>query len=340
MKKISLLPLFLSLGTICAKAQELRINSVEHMPHDLSAVNNPVLDSNEDTCALLIINTPGIRGLEFPNKNQYSRAISLGSTYYVYISPLAGRRLDFRHESYLPIQLDIQDYGIRRLKGGNTYIVELKEIAEAAEVNKIIVNVKPTNSEVYIDGLLIDKKENGKYEIDTSDGMHQYSVKSPYYESQQGAIYLAPLEVKVLSVNLKATYQNMNVNCNVKNAHIFVDDIDYGRVGKIALPQGMHYIRIQADGYVDDERTMEISPAVLSINCELKENKEIKHINPVAITVVTNSAHIYKNNKRIKGWKKGTPVMMMPGKYELSDGYGHFKRIIVEEDTPQTISFY
>ena len=282
----------------------------------------------------------GVRGLQnglmSERQNQYSRVIPVGAAYYVYISPSAGRRLDFRHELYLPVQLDIQDFGIRRLRGGNTYMVELKESIKATEVNKIILNVKPTFSEVYLDGLLLERKENGKYEIDASDGMHQYFVKSAYYESQQGAFYLAPLEVKVLSVNLKATYQDMNVNCNVKSAHIFIDDIDYGRVGKCTLPQGTHYVRIQADGYVDDERTMDITPTARTINCELQENKEIKHINPVPIKVITKASRIFKNNKQIKDWKNGMPVMMMPGKYELSTST-HFKTIIVEENTPQTI---
>jgi hypothetical protein len=51
----------------------------------------------------------------------------------------------------------------------------------------------------------------------------------------------------------------VNVTCNVSSAHVFVDNIDYGKVGKLQMPQGQHVVRIQADGYLDNEETIGIS---------------------------------------------------------------------------------
>ena len=94
-------------------------------------------------------------------------------------------------------------------------------------------------------------------------------------------------------------------------------------------PQGKHTIRVQADGYIDDEKDVSISSYTRNLSFVLKENKNITHIHATPVTIYSRSSCIYKNNKKIKEWKNGRPVMFMPGKYLLSDDRGNTQKIEV-----------
>ena len=125
----------------------------------------------------------------------------------------------------------------------------------------------------------------------------------------------------------------VDVSCNITHAHLFVDNIDYGKVGKLSLPQGDHHVRIQADGFIDEERIVAINESTQQIIFQLKKNENRIDIHAIPITIISTSKNIYKNNKKIDGWTSGVPVKFMPGEYMLSTDRGETK-IIKVENTP------
>ena len=58
-------------------AQNLSVVTYKLLENNNTARRFPqVAGDNRDTCAVIILRTPGIKGLEFPNHNQYYRAIA------------------------------------------------------------------------------------------------------------------------------------------------------------------------------------------------------------------------------------------------------------------------
>ena len=101
-------------------SQELEIKSVSLQPSDKTAIQQPVLDSNGDTCALIKLKV-NLQGLQFTNKTQYVGDVKyVDGCYCLYKSPHLSRMISFQHPDYLPGQIDLSDYGYRRLKGGKT----------------------------------------------------------------------------------------------------------------------------------------------------------------------------------------------------------------------------
>ena len=92
------------------KGQNMTIKSVVAKPNDQTAIHHPCLDYNGDTCALLKIKTDNLEGIEFSNPNQYIKVNYSNGVYSVYV-PTMTRKLDFMHKEFMPVQIDMANYG-------------------------------------------------------------------------------------------------------------------------------------------------------------------------------------------------------------------------------------
>ena len=311
-----------------ASGQIMTVKSVTLQPTDDTAITQPCLDNNGDTCALLKIKTEKLVGLKFPNHNQYIKAEYVDGIYYVYI-PALNRKLDLLHSDYLPLQLDMSDYGYKRLRSGKTYLITLNAPHKTELTSILILKINPRSAMLYFDGKGLTPSSNGIYEIPVLVGTHEYTINAQNYHSKTGYVSIEKPEVRTLSITLLPITHKVAIKCNVNKARVFVDNIDYGKVGNMYIPQGYHNIRVQADGYVDVEQDVNISVSTKSLSFKLKENKRSTHIHATPVTITSESEKMYKNNKQIKGWISGVPVMIMPGKYLLSNGHGKNKKIVV-----------
>ena len=307
--------------------QCITIKSVSLQPADKSAIEQLCLDNNGDTCALLKIKTNHVEGIQFSNPNQYIKSSYKDGVYWVYV-PDQSRKLDFLHKDYMPVSLDMEAYGYRRLKKGKTYLVNL-DIPRLNELkSSIIIKVEPKNSNIIFDDKNYGNNPNGTFEIPISYGNHTYMVSSPNYYSKNGSVGVGKTEVKTMTVTLQPIMHEILIGSNVNNARVYVDNLDYGKVGKMMIPQGVHNIRVQADGFIDSEKEIIVSSSTKNLSFILTENKQVTHIHATKVTIYSDSEIIYKNNKKIKGWYNGATIMFMPGKYLLSS-QGNSKIIIV-----------
>lgn len=309
-------------------AQTITIKSVALQPSDKSAIQQPCLDYNGDTCALMKIKTDNLEGIEFSNPNQFIKATYADGVYSVYL-PEMSRKLDFKHKDYMPVQLDMADYGYRRLRKGKTYLVVLDAPKKTNLKSSVILKIEPQTAVVTFDKKVLELSDNGTYEIPVTSGTFSYMVKADNYQLKEGSISVGKSEVKTISVRLVPITHEVLVGSNVDKARVFVDNIDYGQVGKIRIPQGEHNIRVQAEGYVDLEKKVSVEASTGPLSFILKENKRTTHIHATPVTIYSNSSNVYKNNKRIIEWSNGAAIMFMPGKYLLSDDNGSKKVIKV-----------
>lgn len=313
---------------LISRGQNMTVKSVALQPNDQTAIQYPCLDNNGDTCALLKIKTDRLEGIEFSNPNQYIKVDYRDGIYSVYV-PTVTRKLDFLHKDFMPVQLDMTEYGYRKLRAGRTYLITLDAHRISELKSSVLIKVEPKNSKIIIDEQNYNSNSNGTIELPIASGKHHYTVLADNYSSQNGDFTIGKSEVKTLTIKLQPIMHEVLVGSNVGNARVFVDNLDYGGVGKLWIPQGNHTIRVQADGYVDEEKDVNISSYTGSLSFILKENKRITHIHATPVTIRSSSSCIYKDNKKIKEWEDGATIMFMPGKYLLSDDDGNTKKIVV-----------
>ena len=313
---------------LITKGQNMTIKSVALQPNDQTAKQYPCLDNNGDTCALLKLKTDRLEGIEFSNPNQYIKVDYRDGIYSVYV-PTLSRKLDFQHKDFVPVQIDLADYGYRKLRAGKTYLITLDAHRISELKSSVLIKVEPKNSKIIIDEQNYNANSNGTIEMPIASGRHHYTIAADNYTSQNGDFTIGKSEAKTLTIKLQPIMHEVLVGSNVGNARVFVDNLDYGGIGKILIPQGNHTIRVQADGYVDEEKNLSINSYTGSLSFVLKENKKITHIHATPVIIRSTSSSIYKDNKKIKEWEDGATIMFMPGKYLLSDDRGNTKKIVV-----------
>lgn len=308
------------------------------LPSDKSAVLNPYLDANGDTCALLKIKTNNIIGLEFPNKNQYINTKSNNDGSYEISVPTITRRLNYKHSNYLPGVIDLGEYGYRQLKSGKSYQIELEAKDQQKLGSTIIFKIDPPSAQFVFN----DEKQSGHdlYEFKVEPGNYTYSAFANNYKSRNGVINVVEGETQQTTIILEPILHNVEIKCNISDAKVFVDDVDYGRVGKKMLPQGEHRIRIQATNYNDIEEVREITASTTKLQYKLDKNINTVHIHPVQVKIFAETKNLYINGKKVKGWKNGDVVNLMPGKYQFQDDKGHtVKEEVFGSTTSLTLPF-
>lgn len=334
MKRISLIILFQFIclvGLLCPmgqmptlfslQAQELVVENCELNPDNHYALEHP-RQWNDEPCGVVIIKTPNIEGITFPSRKQYVGDISYqNGCYYVYL-PQGAYTIAMQHKDFQPLNIDMkEDYGIR-VKGSKTYEITLKKNLTVHAINQATISFKITpivKGTIICDG---DEKEipaDGKIEFTHALGEASYQVKAENYQSEAGKISISQAAV-AKNIHLRPVTVGVEVGCNVSDAKVYVDNIDYGEVGKLQIPLGEHEIRLQADGYIDETKEVTFTRETSYLNFRLQKNENRIEIHPTPIRIYCYSNKLYKNNKEIEGWKSGNVVLFMPGvKCLLSD---------------------
>ena len=334
--KLFLLTIILSMS--CAEkvsAQELIVKDIRLLSSDMTAKEQPCLTYNGDTCALVKFKGDGIEGLEFTDNAQYidKRYDKESDTYlvYVYRTP----KLTVKHKDYLIREIDMSTSGYKKPKNGKTYLVRLEAKGGNITGSIVMLKVSPINAILTFNGKPSPFSADGLYEFTLSPGNYTYSAKAGDYSDESGTITVVKGENKSVAINLKPIMHEVDVKCNIRSAKVYVDDNYYGLTGNISLPQGKHRIRVQANGYVDQEETILISSNTKMLPFRLEKTNE-KHVHATPVKIYSNSKRIYKNGKVLKNWYNGAEIKFMPGKYGLSD-----ENLIIHEVTigskPMTI---
>ena len=321
-----------------AKSQSLLVKSIVMRFDDAAAVSS-VLDHNGDTCALIIIKTNNIEGLSFTNKSQYIKTNYTNGVYSVYV-PTITKKLNYQHENYLPGQIDFGEYGYRSLKAGKVYVVQLADSSNETNEGLFILKVEPTRAHVTFNDSIYDTSSLGILEFPVKGGKYHYTIKRHGYVPVDSQVVVGVGEIVSHFTKMNPVMRDVEITCNVKGAQIFIDGISYGKVGKLSVPIGLHRIRIQKDGYLDEDHLVDFSSSDSLLTYTLKKNKKYIEVYPTPVCIHTepSCSKVYKNNKRLKEWKKsGDTVFIMPGNYILSDNMGHRYKIRIDSPYPLNI---
>lgn len=334
------------LSPAIAKAQELKVIDAQLAQDDNTAVKDQVKDINDVVCALLKIDAGNLEGLAFPNKNEYVSTTHKDGIYYVYV-PAGFYKLTLQHEKYPRLEVNFKEqFGIK-FKSGKTYNVKL-EVPSTARVDKsdIYINVNPTTATLVVNGDTLPYKVDGKYQFQAEQGNYAYSVTADGYQPRKGSFSINSPTSKTIMARLQPILVNVTFQGNRDHATVFIDNVNYGTVGTIKVPEGRHQLRIEDDGYLDYQDNV-VFQDNKTIPFVLNRNNNVKDVHAVSITVMTSSKRLYKNNKLVREYEKipgGYVIQLMPNKnpdktesYELSDGLMHHEIVYVKQNQPQTI---
>ena len=239
-------------------AQDIEVKKFEPLEKDQTAALSPRKDINGTLCGLVRVLVKE-KALSFQG-NIIGDVESTGTEYYVYLAK-GCKRINLKHPNYLPKTVVFSDYGITRIESGKTYLLELKvEKAKHKDVSKkqgvLVLSVKPSDAQLYIDDELITKDVDGIYTLNLSQGSHYYSVKHGSFSINNRIAKIGNKATKI-DVDLTEYYACVNISCTSDSAEIYIDNVLKGK-GKWngVIPPGKVEVRSMLNGYSPLSRTM------------------------------------------------------------------------------------
>lgn len=157
------------------------------------------------------------------------------------------------------------------LRGGRTYIMKLKydrgimNTFDNSRHQKLKLKVIPANSIFKLNGVKIALNENGEPEEEQELPYvtNQFSVEAEGYYKKDSILSIDDnKDIKEVKIELVPITGFLRVDANPSTAEVFIDVEFMGSANKIEpfeLKIGKHTVRIIADGYKDETRTVSIS---------------------------------------------------------------------------------
>ena len=186
---------------------------------------------------------------------------------WVYVGQGA-RHISISHKKYGT--LERYDFP-EPLQGGRTYIMKLKydkgvvNTFDNSRHQKIKLKVIPANSTFRLNGVKIALNKNGEpeEELELPYVTNQYSVEAEGYYKKDSIVSIDDNKAfKELTVELVPITGFLRVDANPSSAEVFIDEEFMGSANKIEpfeLRIGKHYVKIVADGYKEETKTVSIS---------------------------------------------------------------------------------
>lgn len=308
--------IYITLLTICllamgstSMAQSLSVVSVTTLMDDNTAVVTPRHDLNDNLCALVRVIVPAVKGLQIKGKLGVVETVYKQGEYLVYV-PEGTKSISYQHSDYHTGEVVFADYGLKKgLKGGVVYAVTL-----AAPVQKqtasVVLSLSPSDAKVTM-GDKVCPVTDGIATIECKPGHYTFRVSAPDYESKDVEVTVGnDLAMKYNRVNLQKVTTYVVLACNVKDATLYVDGVNYGTTGKKIIPIGKHNVRISARGYED-----RIGEAVFRAGDEFLLDIQLKRASHT-VKILLDSSIKSIDYRPIK--KNTTEVELKPRKHKFN----------------------
>ena len=200
MRKTLLFIVLLFVAVSSVFAQKLTVESFKLAPNDLTAQTQPRKDLNNLNCALIKVGI-ALDGVKFDGSIMGEPVQKLGE-YWVYM-PKGVSMLQVLHKNYTPLMINFDDYGIGKVKSGETYVLTLKKPNTITErqTQKLRIKYSPTSASVLVDNKFV-KGTNGIAETTLTVGQHSYIVACDGYESEEGSVKLKASAPSTIQISL------------------------------------------------------------------------------------------------------------------------------------------
>lgn len=183
---------------ITVQGQELSVKSFGLDERDASAKTQSRLDINNETCALLKVK------LAVPNAKFSGNIIGgveqRSGVYWVYVTS-GTRLLQIHHSNYLALDVDLKEFGLRGVKGGKTYVLEVDAVADTSGKTQLVIQCTPKTATVIVDSKMV-APVNGVATTMVGEGKHKYVVTAKGYAMSTGEVLVEAGSSRVVTVRL------------------------------------------------------------------------------------------------------------------------------------------
>ena len=254
---------FLSLTT---HAQEISVTRFFHADKDLTAQKEKtaVLDQNGDKCALIRVQTT-MKGFVFDVGSAGITKIEDDKTGEIWVwVPYGIKRISIRHQQLGSLSNYEFPIAIRKAK---TYVMEIT--SDKVFVNnyddtrkqKLHIKVVAKNAELFFNGMKIALNKQGECTLEMAHGQFTYKVVAPGYYPKEGQIVIDEEHHSLVVDNLEPIMGKLSIHSNPYSAQVSVDGqiIRRSTLDPIELQVGKHEIKVSANGYKTETRTIEIT---------------------------------------------------------------------------------
>ncbi len=294
---------FLSIITCSVFGQELEVKSFKKDLMDIAAQENPVLDFNDNPCALIKVLTP-LSGLVFDSNRGIQKTEYKTGEYWVYL-PSAASQLKVAKEGFMKLLFPIP----LSLESSTVFIMEL--------IPKMDMQVVNTKDKGYFK--VITEPPGAKI---TMEGNPSFEETSPYDATKKKHSW--PVGNKLLMISLdeyyvkdtliaveKDTTTNLNISLTPKfsflkfgispeNAELFINDkliTDKNETQK--LIKGKVKVEIKAPHFYSDIKNMDVPDGGTTQYIEIKLKPIMGTLSVEAGNDQTSGADVYVNDENI-----------------------------------------
>lgn len=220
--------LLIVMVSLCAAQAELRVDSFEARPMDLSARTHERLDRNGNPCALVKVELP-VEGCKF--EGNVLHTFYDVNEYWVYLSG-GTKMLNIKcpgERNLMVIFGEISD--IQSVEGSNTYVLGTSGYTVAGGsaavdpgASYLIIDIEPksANPIVKIDGAM-QPVEDGQVMAFVPYGPHEYAVEAIGYRPESGSANVVRGENTPVTVRLQSTKASLSVDTETTGATIKIN---------------------------------------------------------------------------------------------------------------------
>ena len=258
--------------TVTAKAQDYIIESVEHLPTDMTARTYIKEDGMGRQCAVLRFATQGIApekraGFYFQpdfGSEVVEKSVQDGEI-WVWVSPNI-KVLRVKHDELGSYELHFTKYLPDAVQELHTYKVILKAIVvtpptpEKTMYNYLIVKADQPNAVITIDGQYAGEGEASKpFKVGET---HTWSIECELYHPESGNATIVKDNAVTIEKTLRPAFGFINITSTPESgATVFVDNKKVGttpfKTDRIA--SGEHKVRVMKEMYSTAEKTVTVT---------------------------------------------------------------------------------
>lgn len=204
------------------------------------------MDLNDEPCALVKIQMED--GINKVEGNIIGSPQKMNGETWIYVTE-GSKEIKIQPAHSVSFMVSFSDFGIKSLRGKCSYILEaFATNSLGVSTQKLIVDYKPVNATVTIDGKQYDGKSH--LEIRLPFGTYDYVIESAGYIKQSGTIKLDPESAGYINVNLKEIGRSEDASENLLSASE-LNDLGAKAKKKGNYKKAVEYLRKSADkGYV------------------------------------------------------------------------------------------
>lgn len=257
-------------------AQQLTVKKVNLRFGDLQASTNPRDDGKGKDCAIIRVSVVGVDNLTFPDA---IGTVEHSLNEYVVYVPDGLKKLKYKDsDGHILGFIDFDDYDME-IESKTSYDVIFES---ENHLRSAIFSIQPSDAILVFDNEKIKVNNEGVAIINKPIGDYSYRVVANGYLSQSGTMSLVEDEIStVTDIILEQLLYPVSISVFPMNASVFIDNVPYSRESMInlKLPEGKHTVRVTAENYQEEERTINVTSTFSPEFITLKEVKQeiVKH---------------------------------------------------------------